>query len=90
VLSAYLRSLRELVPSFSAAGADAAASGILDLVSEWCSTIGQDVRVELPGGAHLLGVAVGLDATGRLVVRRNSDGRVQAVAAGDVTHLRYE
>jgi BirA family biotin operon repressor/biotin-[acetyl-CoA-carboxylase] ligase len=90
VLSGYLRSMRELLPSFSEAGGDGSASGILDLVSEACRTLGQDVRVELPGGANLFGVATGIDATGRLVVRRSSDGQVQAVAAGDVTHLRYE
>lgn len=89
-LSRYLAALRELVASFLAAGADAAASGILDLVSGWCSTLGQEVRVELPGGRDLLGVATGIDDTGRLLVRRTSDDAVQAVAAGDVTHLRYE
>lgn len=49
-----------------------------------CSTIGRSVRVELPDGDDLYGTATGLDAGGRLIV----DGR--AVAAGDVTHLRYE
>ncbi|MDQ1562599.1 MAG: BirA family transcriptional regulator, partial [Actinomycetota bacterium] len=90
ILSDYLTTLEELVTAFLRVGADAGASGILDLVSEWCSTLGQEVRVHLPGGDDLVGVATGIDATGRLVVQRTADGAVQAVAAGDVTHLRYE
>ncbi len=87
-LSRYFEALVELVSRYLDAGADAGASGIHTLVSDLCSTLGQDVRVELPGAADLVGSAVGLDDTGRLRVRW--DGGVQAVAAGDVTHLRYE
>jgi BirA family biotin operon repressor/biotin-[acetyl-CoA-carboxylase] ligase len=90
ILSRYLISLRRLVGDFLRVGADAGASGILDLASDWCSTLGQEVRVQLPGGTDLVGVATAIDSTGRLVVRRTQDGAVQAVAAGDVTHLRYE
>lgn len=50
-----------------------------------CSTLGRQVRVELPGGAHLVGEACGIDADGRLEVR-TSDG-VVPVGAGDVVHL---
>jgi BirA family biotin operon repressor/biotin-[acetyl-CoA-carboxylase] ligase len=49
-------------------------------------TVGQRVRVVLPGG-ELTGVAVDVDACGRLVVD-TGDGRLTALAAGDVTHLR--
>ena len=45
------------------------------------------MRVELPGGNELSGVAVGIDRIGRLEVRDDS-GRVEAVAAGDIIHLR--
>ncbi|WP_239376632.1 biotin--[acetyl-CoA-carboxylase] ligase [Frankia sp. Cj5] len=47
-----------------------------------CATLGQQVRVELPDGAVVVGAATAVDAHGRLVV----DGR--AFAAGDVVHLR--
>ena len=47
-----------------------------------CSTIGRQVRVELPGGESFEGRADGVDDDGRLVV----DGR--PVAAGDVVHVR--
>jgi BirA family transcriptional regulator, biotin operon repressor / biotin---[acetyl-CoA-carboxylase] ligase len=89
VLSAYLSELRRVVAEFLGAGADP-AKGLLHRVSELCSTLGQRVRVELPGGDQLIGVATGLDPTGRLLVRQLADGPVVAVAAGDVTHLRYE
>jgi BirA family biotin operon repressor/biotin-[acetyl-CoA-carboxylase] ligase len=44
--------------------------------------------VQLPGDDLLFGEATGIDPSGRLLVK--TDGGVQAVAAGDVTHLRYE
>jgi BirA family biotin operon repressor/biotin-[acetyl-CoA-carboxylase] ligase len=56
-----------------------------DLMTDYrasCSTIGRQVRVELPGGATLEGLATGVADDGRLLV----DGRT--VAAGDVVHVR--
>jgi len=47
-----------------------------------CSTLGQPVRVELPGGGAVEGTAQDVDDDGRLVV----DGA--AYSAGDVVHLR--
>ena len=90
VLSAYLRELRSLVDGFLHLGADADASGVLEAVSTACTTLGQEVRVELPGGELLRGTAIAIDRSGRLVVRRSSDGQDTPVAAGDVTHVRYE
>jgi BirA family transcriptional regulator, biotin operon repressor / biotin---[acetyl-CoA-carboxylase] ligase len=52
-----------------------------------CATIGMPVRVALADGSDLEGVAVGIDAAGRLEVRDGS-GAVVAVAVGDVTHVR--
>ncbi|WP_353828575.1 biotin--[acetyl-CoA-carboxylase] ligase [Agromyces sp. SYSU T0242] len=89
VLAAYLGRLLGLVADLVAAGGDAEASGVQARIVGLCGTIGQEVRVELPGGAELLGVAEGIDADGRLLVRDEETGRTQAVAAGDVTHLRY-
>jgi len=48
------------------------------------------VRVDLPGQQPQRGVASGLDDDGRLLVRESATSAVVAVAAGDVTHLRYE
>ena len=89
-LSGYLTELRQLYSQFLQFGADVEASGIAEQLAELCSTLGQEVRVILPGQEELLGTAIAIDSTGRLSVKRSSDGRVQAVAAGDVTHLRYE
>ncbi|MET4583534.1 BirA family biotin operon repressor/biotin-[acetyl-CoA-carboxylase] ligase [Conyzicola nivalis] len=89
-LSSYLTNLRALYTDFVRLGADPVASGVAEQLDELCTTIGQQVKVELPGAPDLLGAAVGIDAAGRLRVRRLSDGAVTAVAAGDVTHLRYE
>ncbi|MFE5672417.1 biotin--[acetyl-CoA-carboxylase] ligase [Agromyces sp. NPDC056523] len=89
VLSGYLARLLDLVGRFIASGGDPAASGVADRVIAACGTLGQEVRVELPGGGELIGVAERLDDDGRLVVRDRENGEPQAVAAGDVTHLRY-
>jgi BirA family biotin operon repressor/biotin-[acetyl-CoA-carboxylase] ligase len=49
------------------------------------ATVGRRVRVERPD-APLVGHAVGIDDSGRLLVE--VDGTTHAVAAGDVVHLR--
>jgi BirA family biotin operon repressor/biotin-[acetyl-CoA-carboxylase] ligase len=90
VLAGYLRVLAELLDRFVAAGGDATVSGVHRVVSEWCRTIGRQVRVELPGTRDLYGTATGIDRSGCLLVRSEPNELVTAVAAGDVTHLRYE
>jgi BirA family transcriptional regulator, biotin operon repressor / biotin---[acetyl-CoA-carboxylase] ligase len=90
VLAGYLAALREFVDRLVAADGDETTSGVHRLVSEWCRTIGREVRVSLPSGKDLFGVATGLDPTGRLLVRTEGTDEIAAVAAGDVTHLRYE
>ena len=89
VVSRYLATLAELVGRLEAAHGDAVGSGIHRVVSEWCRTLGRDVRVELPDGTESFGIASGIDESGRLVVR-DTRGKTSAVSAGDVTHLRYE
>lgn len=77
VLAGVLEQLRSLVPRLESIGADVEAA---------CSTIGQRVRAELPGGDALLGTAVCLDSIGALVI---DDGhREHTVTAGDIVHLR--
>lgn len=89
VLALYVAELQRLARAFIAAGGDPVASGLLDRVTELCGTLGSAVRVELPGGTDLVGSAVGIDTQGRLIVENQVNGELQAVAAGDVTHLRY-
>lgn len=53
---------------------------------ERCITVGMEVRVELPADRQLLGTAVGIDPSGRLLVRGGAE--TTAVGAGDVVHVR--
>lgn len=89
-LAHYLGELGRLWSAFTAAGPDAGSGGIRTAVSAACSTLGRAVRVSLPGGAEQLGTAIDLDEAGRLRIRTEPSGLMQTVAAGDVTHLRYE
>lgn len=66
--------------------AEGGTERVRDAVAARCLTIGQQVRVELPGDGELRGAATGLDADGRLLVE--SDGTRHAVSAGDVVHVR--
>ncbi|MEQ1737903.1 MAG: biotin--[acetyl-CoA-carboxylase] ligase [Rhodoglobus sp.] len=86
-LAAYLTELRRCYGAFAAAGFDPEA-GLRAEVQDACSTVGRPVRVELPGERDLHGTAEGIDELGRLQVRRGAE--LVSVAAGDVTHLRYE
>jgi BirA family biotin operon repressor/biotin-[acetyl-CoA-carboxylase] ligase len=90
VLSVFLRELKSLYRGFLDHGADPDTSGVRAALLEHCSTIGQRVKVQLPGDTTLLGAAIDVDRDGRLMVRDTTNDVVQAVAAGDVTHLRYE
>lgn len=57
-------------------------AGLLAAYRERCVTIGREVRVHLPAGGELTGLAKDVDGDGRLVV----DG--VPVGAGDVVHVR--
>jgi BirA family biotin operon repressor/biotin-[acetyl-CoA-carboxylase] ligase len=68
------------------AGADPDVSGLRAEYLQRCATVGRQVRVELPGGRALTGIAADIDAGGRLVVRTSSG--LTSVSAGDVVHVR--
>lgn len=70
--------LRALLRSLTDVLAEAAPDGYRAL----CASLGTQVRVELPGGGSVEGLAAAVDDAGRLVV----DGT--AYSAGDVVHLR--
>jgi BirA family biotin operon repressor/biotin-[acetyl-CoA-carboxylase] ligase len=67
---------------------NAESSGLRAAYLRCCSTLGREVRIELPGGGALTGRACDVDDVGRLLVRA-LDG-VHAVSAGDVIHVRPE
>jgi BirA family biotin operon repressor/biotin-[acetyl-CoA-carboxylase] ligase len=82
--------LRELVEQVDGqlhewAGAPAALEELKATYRALCSTIGQQVRVAVPGG-EVTGAASGIDDGGRLVV--HTGGGEERLGAGDVVHVR--
>lgn len=86
VIRAVLRELADRYRDWCGAGGDAETAGLLDDYRAACVTIGREVTVHLPGGRELTGSARDVDATGRLVLE--GTGGVEALAAGDVVHVR--
>jgi BirA family biotin operon repressor/biotin-[acetyl-CoA-carboxylase] ligase len=68
------------------AGYDAVASGLLAAYRASCGTIGREVRVSLPDGSVLAGMATAIDDDGRLVVL--AGGVERTLTVGDVIHVR--
>ena len=86
VLLAALRSIERWYDRWRGAGGDAETSGVRAAYEQACATIGRHVRVELPSGQRLEGLARGVDRDGSLVVA--AAGGDVTVAAGDVVHVR--
>jgi BirA family biotin operon repressor/biotin-[acetyl-CoA-carboxylase] ligase len=82
-----LRSLAGLLGDWYRYGGDP-GKGLQTAYVEACDTLGRRVRVEQADGSALVGEAVGVDDSGRLLVR--TDGGQKAVGAGDVLHLRAQ
>lgn len=82
-LSQFLREFRRAQTDLLTEG----SSNIPIEIAAVCSTLGKRVKVELPDGKAIVGLAHSIDPAGRLIVE--ADGRRTAVSAGDVTHLRY-
>jgi BirA family transcriptional regulator, biotin operon repressor / biotin---[acetyl-CoA-carboxylase] ligase len=66
---------------------DPERSGLRAEYTSLCGTLGRRVRVELPGGRLVDGVATDVDADGRLLLSVPPDAALP-VAAGDIVHLR--
>jgi len=86
VAVALLRRLGAAYRDWTGTAGDPAA-GLAEAYRRRCSTLGRQVRAELPGGTQVEGTAVDLDVAGRLLVR-GADGAEVTVGAGDVVHLR--
>lgn len=67
---------------------DPERSGLLDAYRALSGTLGRTVRVQLPAGGAVTGVARDIDDEGRLLVAEGSGDSVTAVSAGDVVHVR--
>ncbi|WP_405088726.1 biotin--[acetyl-CoA-carboxylase] ligase [Microbispora sp. NBC_01389] len=86
LLRAILREVESHYRDWVAAGGDPDASGLRAAYLAWSATVGQDVRVELPGERVITGRAAGIDPAGHLLVR-GEDGE-HSLSAGDVVHVR--
>ncbi|WP_093169922.1 biotin--[acetyl-CoA-carboxylase] ligase [Sinosporangium album] len=87
LVRAILREIEEIYREWVAAGGDADASGLRAACLAVSATVGNDVRVALPGDGALTGLATGIDTEGRLLVA-DADGKEHALSAGDVVHVR--
>jgi len=87
LLRALLRGLARWYEGWREVGGDAELCGLLAAYRRGCATIGREVRVLLPTGADVTGVATSVDVDGRLVIR-SADGAQNTVSAGDVLHVR--
>ncbi len=86
LIRAVLREIESHYRDWLAADGDADACGLRSAYTAMSATVGQEVRVELPGERLLSGVATGVDGSGHLVVR--ADGVDHALSVGDVVHVR--
>ena len=87
VLVTVLTRLAERESAWRAAGGDADVHRLRADYRAACSSLGAEVRVELPGGMTVIGMAEDVDRDGRLLLL-GADGQRRAIAAGDVVHLR--
>ncbi|SEF35980.1 BirA family transcriptional regulator, biotin operon repressor / biotin-[acetyl-CoA-carboxylase] ligase [Amycolatopsis pretoriensis] len=87
VAIALLTEFDELEKRWRLAGGDLTEAGLLGDYRAHCSTLGQDVEVQLPDGTSLTGRAADIDAAGQLQVDMVG-GQRHTVFAGDVVHVR--
>ena len=86
LLRQLLRSLAVWYGRWREVDGDPDTSGVREAYRYHCGTVGRRVRVELPGGSTVEGVAADIDSDGRLLLTTPEGSR--AVAAGDVIHVR--
>jgi len=82
-----LTALADRESRWRAARGNLAEAGLFEDYRAHCGTLGQQVRVLLPGDKSLVGEAADIDSDGQLIVV-DEDGRRHTVFAGDVVHLR--
>ncbi|MDT7712643.1 MAG: BirA family transcriptional regulator [Pseudonocardiales bacterium] len=85
LLRALLRTLDTELRQWYEHDGDPVESGVREAYQQHCATLGEQVRIELPGQPALTGTAEQIDTEGRLVVL--SDGQRCALSVGDVTHV---
>lgn len=80
-----MRAFEPVYRAWAAAEGDP-TQGMLESYVRRCATVGQTVRVELPGGSAITGTAEAVNADGQLVVA--SGGQRRTLSSGDVVHVR--
>src|SRR5580692_2063369 len=68
LLAAILAGLETRYRTWSQVSGDAERAGLRAEYTAWCATLGRRVRVDLPGGRAVDGLATGVDLDGRLLV----------------------
>ncbi|NED52243.1 biotin--[acetyl-CoA-carboxylase] ligase, partial [Micromonospora aurantiaca] len=68
LLRAILREFATWYREWTALDGDPETSGLRTAYRDLCTTLGREVRVEMPGDQRLTGTARDVDGTGRLVV----------------------
>ncbi|MFI7616325.1 biotin--[acetyl-CoA-carboxylase] ligase [Nonomuraea terrae] len=86
LIRAVLREVEGHYHDWTEAKGDAEASGLRSAYLASSATVGQRVRVQLPGEATLTGQATGIDHFGHLLV--DAAGERHTLSAGDVVHVR--
>jgi BirA family transcriptional regulator, biotin operon repressor / biotin---[acetyl-CoA-carboxylase] ligase len=84
LVRALLRAFADWYVRWRDAAGDPVDSGLMEAYRFHCGTIGRSVRVQLPGGAEIAGVATGVDDDGCLIVAGRN------IAAGDVVHVQSQ
>ena len=79
-LASYLRELSALVEN---------VDEVQSSVKSECTTIGLNVRAIFPDGSEVIGLASGIDDTGRLLISVPGQNQLIAVSAADIQHLRH-
>ena len=79
-LETYLRELSTLLENFHEAQ---------KAVRTECTTVGLTVRAIFPDESELVGLATGIDDSGRLLISVQGQDQLTAVSAADIQHLRH-
>jgi BirA family transcriptional regulator, biotin operon repressor / biotin---[acetyl-CoA-carboxylase] ligase len=87
LLVAVLTRLGEREAAWRAAAGDPDVDRLRADYRAVCGSLGAEVRVELPGGMTVTGMAEDVDRDGQLLLLA-ADGHRRAIAAGDVVHVR--
>jgi BirA family biotin operon repressor/biotin-[acetyl-CoA-carboxylase] ligase len=86
LLVGVLAQLEHWYLAWASASGDPAGGNLRDEYQRLCESVGSSVRVQLPGGTAVTGIAREIDEAGRLVVE--SAAGLVPVSAGDLVHLR--